>query len=92
MNAVANLFNRESSSNTVFDGIIMKNVLSISDLASVIVPAFDPNLEFCRAPWMPRGDLVTLPAKGNRCVVALAETDHPGTPEPWIVAWWPYGS
>jgi hypothetical protein len=86
---VSKLFNDESSQNAVFDGIIMRDVEGVSDLAPVVVPAFDPSLEFCRAPWMPRGD--TLPAEGDRCVVVLAETDEPGTPEPWIVAWWPYG-
>lgn len=90
MSIVANLLNKSSSQNTVFDGIIAKDVEGISDLAPVIVPAFHPELEFCRAPWMPR-EVDAFPTEGDRCVVVLAETEEAGTPEAWIVAWWPYG-
>lgn len=90
MSNVADLFNSASSSHRVFDGIIARDVMGVSDLAPIIVPAFHSELEFTRAPWMPRG-VGELPTEGDRCVVVLAETEEAGTPEAWIVAWWPYG-
>lgn len=88
MSNVADLWNTTSSRNTLFEGIIARDVASLSDLADVIIEAYDPDRIFASAPWMPRG--VTLPSEGDRCIVALGETDVPGTPEPWIVAWWPF--
>lgn len=59
---------------------------SSTDLAEVIVPAFDPEQVYAEAPWPARG--TDLPAEGDRCVLVMADTDIPGTPEPWIVSWW----
>lgn len=72
----------------VFEGVVDDDASSLSDEVRVIIPAHDYDQPFGPAPWMPRGDL--LPAKGDRCVVALAETDDPGEPEVWILAWWPF--
>lgn len=85
---IANLLNKTSSRSVLFDGIIASDVTSPSDLVDVIVPAFHPVRVFASAPWMPRGDV--YPVEGNRCIVGLGESDIPGTPEPWVLAWWPF--
>lgn len=85
---VARLWNTASSQNTLFEGIIARDATSVSEPVEVVVPAYDPNRVFASAPWMPRG--VDLPTEGDRCIVALGESDIPGTPEPWVIAWWPY--
>lgn len=81
------LINPGSSEPVVYDGKIAEDASSDTDLIEVILPAFSENDGWGPCPWMPRGD--TLPQRGDRCCVVLAETDTPGEEEPWIVAWWP---
>lgn len=70
----------------VYEAVFARNIGSSSEMAEVVIPAFDPDQMWGPMPWPPRGD--ALPQAGARCIVALAETDHPGTAEPWIVGWW----
>lgn len=77
----------------MFAGTIAQDASSLSDPVEVTLEAFDPDQSWGPAPWMPRVDAAgepDLPNQGDRCIVALAETDDPGTPEVWIIAWWPY--
>jgi hypothetical protein len=65
---------------------------SVEDRLDVIVPVFHTEKTWGPCRWMPRvddaGDTV-LPMKGDSCVVAFAESEDPGMPEVWVVAWWP---
>jgi hypothetical protein len=86
------LRDRKSSGSLLYEGIIDEDADTVSDMVRVRVLAFDKQLTWGPAPWMPRvdeaGDAM-LPSRGDRCVVGLADTDDPGTPEIWILAWWP---
>lgn len=72
----------------LFEGEVAVTVTDPTAGVEVTIPAFNADLTWDPAPWMPRGE--DLPAKGDRCLVAFAETDDPGEPEVWVVAWWPY--
>lgn len=75
----------------LYEGIIAEDIPDVNTPVTVIIPAFHLEREWGPAPWMPRVDdtgTVVYPATGDRCVVALAESVEPGTPEVWIVAWW----
>lgn len=83
----------DESSVRIFEGKVAKNVSDVGEMARVTLPAFSDELKW-EAPWMPRavaGGTVDMPQKGDRCIVALAETEEPGTPEAWIIGWWPDG-
>lgn len=81
----------------VYEGRITEDAPDVQTPVEVVLPAFDPDLKFGPAPWSPRMILeagepvMEMPQRGDRCVVALAETEDPGEPEVWIVEWWPYG-
>jgi hypothetical protein len=89
---IADLHNRESSPSGLYEAIIVGNPASVTDEIEVTIPAFDPQLKWGPMPWPSRVDdagATVYPSDGDRCVVVLAETDEPGTPEPWCVGWWP---
>ena len=71
----------------LYDGIIAEDAPDENTKIEVIVSAFDKELVWGPAPWMPRGGV--LPIEGDRCIIGLATTEDPGTPSIWIVAWWP---
>lgn len=86
------LLRREAPAFRIYEGEIATDANDVSDLVEVTIEAFDRNLLWGPAPWMPRVDDLgntMYPAEGDRCVVALAETVDPGTPEVWIIGWWP---
>lgn len=65
-------------------GTIAKTVGDFVDLAEVIIPDWDPTRTWGGCRWMSR-DAVTLPQKGDECIVALDSRN-----QPWILAWWPF--
>lgn len=79
----------------LYEGQIATEPETVNDKVEVVIRAFDQNLLWGPAPWQPRvddgGDTI-LPVEGDRCVVALAETEDPGTPEIWVLEFWPYGA
>ena len=83
---------RGSKGSLLYEGIIDQDAPDVGTMVRVRVLAFDQELTWGPAPWMPRvdagGDTV-LPQEGDRCIVGMADTDDPGTPEIWILAWWP---
>lgn len=77
----------------LFEGVIASTPATVSEQVKVVIPAHDFDQPFGPAPWTPRplaGGTVSMPSRGDRCVAALAETDDPGEPEVWILAWWPF--
>lgn len=79
-------------SSMLYEGVIAQDASDVTDPVLVTVLAFDKQLTWGPAPFMPRVDddgATVLPADGDRCVVGLAATDSPGTPEVWILGWWP---
>lgn len=85
--------NPGNSSSGVFEGRVAQDAASVGDKVKVTLDSFDREQMFGPAPWMPRVDDAgepVLPNNGDRCVVALAETDEPSEPEVWILAWYPY--
>lgn len=65
-------------------GTVAKAAADITDLVPVILPDYDEHLQWGPCRWQSR-DAVSLPAKGNACLVAFDNRR-----EPWIVAWWPF--
>lgn len=74
------------------EAVAVDDADSVSDLVRVVVPSFHREQTWGPAPWMPRvtdaGNLLKI-NRGDRCLIALAETEDPGEPEVWIIAWWP---
>lgn len=88
---VRDLHNRESSPGALYEAIIVGNPASVLDQIEVVVPAFSPTLKWGPMPWPTRvndAGVTVLPVNGDRAIVALAETDEPGTPESWCIGWW----
>ncbi len=78
----------------MYAGKFDEDATSVDDLLEVIADGFDKNSTWGPAPWMPRVDDAgspVLPQRGDRCVIALAETETQGTAEIWIIGWWPSG-
>jgi hypothetical protein len=69
----------------VYHGLVARAPTLLSDLISVTIPDIHPDLLFNNVNWQSR-DNVTLPAKGDDCVVIF---DH--NRQPWVVTWWPRG-
>lgn len=65
-------------------GTFAKAVPDLTSLALVILPEFDEHLEWGPCRWQSR-DAVSLPAKGDSCLVIFDNRR-----QPWIVAWWPF--
>lgn len=61
-----------------------EDVSDITEPAVVVIPAFDPVQQWKGCRWQSR-DALTLPNRGDRCLVIFDETV-----QPWVVAWWPY--
>jgi hypothetical protein len=69
---------------TAHYGTIAEAATDVTDPVSVILPDFDEELRWGPCFWQSR-DAVSLPARGDRCLVMF---DNRRTP--WIVAWWPF--
>ena len=65
-------------------GTVAKTCTDITQAIPVIIPEFDPMLEWGPCLWQSR-DATSLPAKGDRCLVAFDNRRNP-----WVVAWWPF--
>lgn len=65
--------------------IIATNAVQITDPVMVTIPAFDENLRWGPCPWMPRGNSITFPTRGD---AALVMFDNERTP--WIISWVPF--
>lgn len=65
-------------------GIIAAPAGDFNTFVPVIIPEFDPNLQWGPCRWQSR-DEISLPAKGDECLVVWDSRR-----EPWIVAWWPF--
>lgn len=86
----ADLKNPTSSKVVLYHGIIAKSATSVDELLEVTIPAFARDQLWGPASFQPRvsnAGSVVLPAKGDQCAVALAETEEPGAYSVWIVAW-----
>lgn len=63
---------------------IASNPNDLSEKVMVIIPDFDPQLQWGPCRWQSRDD-VSLPNRGDPCLVIL-DNDR----EPWVVCWWPF--
>lgn len=77
---------RTSVHSKMWFGFFSKDVASTDDLASIIVPDFDPTLAWHNVSWQANG-ATSLPQKGDPCLVAFDNRN-----QPWIVTWTPGGS
>jgi hypothetical protein len=75
---------RVESLNVVWRGIIQSNPATFDQLVYITIPDLDDSLKLGPCRWQPR-DAVSLPAKGDDCLVIL-DNDR----EPWVVVWWPF--
>lgn len=93
--SISDLMNKDKSAANIvlYDGIIATTPADLDTEVEVRLPAYDRNLRFGPAPWMPRvaeggsGIEVVRPSRGDPCVVGFAETTGPGTPKLWVLAW-----
>jgi hypothetical protein len=69
---------------TAHAGIVAKSATDFTSLVPVILPDFDEHLQWGPCRWNSR-DAVSLPIKGDPCLVVFSNTR-----EPWIIAWWPF--
>lgn len=86
------LLRREQPGFRIYEGVVASDADDVSDEIEVTIEAFDKNLKWGPAPYMPRIDdtgAPVYPVEGDRCCVVLAETVDPGTPEVWIIGWVP---
>lgn len=65
-------------------GTIASNPATLEDKVWVLLPDFDGKLRWGPCKWQSR-DAVSLPARGDACLVIMDNTR-----EPWVVAWWPF--
>jgi len=65
-------------------GFFAHAVTDFAKKAYVIIPEFDPKLEWGPCPWQAR-DATSLPAKGDPCLIVWYNRRTP-----WVVAWWPF--
>jgi hypothetical protein len=84
------LLRRQKPTIRIYEGMIAQDALNENDRVLVTVLAYDKELTWGPAPFMPRataGGGVDLPQEGDPCVVVLAETDSPGEPSVWILGY-----
>lgn len=65
-------------------GVISKSALDFTHLIKVIIPEFDPTLEWGPCRWQSR-DATSLPQAGDQALVIFDNRR-----QPWIAAWWPF--
>jgi hypothetical protein len=85
---------RSSDDLVLYAGHFAEDASSVDSQLEVVIDAFDPDIKWGPAPWMPRitdGGSTVIPEEGDRCVVGLAESEIAGTAEVWVLAWWPNG-
>jgi hypothetical protein len=63
---------------------ITQGATDLTDLVRIVIPEFDPELEWGPCRWQSR-DSTSLPAAGDEALVVFDNRRNP-----WIVAWWPY--
>lgn len=70
----------------IWFGQIARAVGDFTERAYVILPDFAQDKQLGPCFWQAR-DSVTLPARGDRCVVVF---DNRG--QIWVLAWWPFST
>lgn len=65
-------------------GIVANSPVGFASLLMVTIPSFDPQLTWGPCFWQAR-DAVTLPVKGDKCLIIFDEQR-----QPWVIAWWPF--
>jgi hypothetical protein len=65
--------------------IVATNATDLDTEVMVIVPAFHPQLQWGPCKWMPRGDSISFPTRGDQALIVYDEEQTP-----WIIAWWPF--
>jgi hypothetical protein len=86
MTTIKELLRRQQPNSDIVHwfGTVHSAPADLSDRMSVVVPDFDPGFVWTECRWMPR-DAVSLPAKGDACVVVFDNRI-----QPWVLAWWPF--
>lgn len=85
MSVMQDQFERPGTVLLPHKGVISSEPTALSDTVYVVLPSFDTNLKWGPCKWMPRGNTIDLPNRGDECLVVFDETQTP-----WIVAWWPF--
>lgn len=77
---------------TLLDAEFTESASSVDNRLEIIIPVKDPNRSWGPYGWPTRVDdsgSPIYPNSGDPCVVGLAETEDPGMPRIWILAWEP---
>lgn len=64
--------------------VVAKTVTDLSESVYVVIPDFDPDLQFGPCRWQSR-DATSLPARGDEALVVFDNKRRP-----WVIAWWPF--
>jgi hypothetical protein len=65
--------------------VVATSALDLTDTVEVVIPEFDPKQRWGPCKWMPRGDITTLPARGDECIIIFDNNR-----DIWIIGWWPF--
>lgn len=76
---------RVRAEHQVWAGRIASAPADQSVKVQVVIPGLSPELRIGPCRWMPRGSVITMPARGDDCLVVF---DNNG--EPWVICWWPF--
>jgi hypothetical protein len=76
---------RAASRRGAWSAIIATDAAGVTSSVMVVIPRYHPQLRWGPCRWMPRGDSVTLPTRGDEAIVMFDDTNTP-----FIVAWWPF--
>ena len=64
--------------------VVASSATELTDMVDVVIPEFDPKQRWGPCKWMPRGDITTLPARGDDCIIIFDNERNI-----WIIGWWP---
>lgn len=68
-----------------WSAIIATSAADVTDQVMVTITGFHPQFKWGPCKWMPRGDSVTFPTRGDFAIVMFDDSNTP-----FIVLWWPF--
>jgi hypothetical protein len=90
MGRVKDIFTEAPKPSGIYEAVVAEDAVDMHTPVSVIVASFDQDLTWGPAYFTPRVDIdgaLELPAEGDRCVIALAQTVDPGEHSIWILSY-----
>lgn len=76
---------RQDSHGGAWSAVVATNAADVTQAVMVVIPRYHPQLRWGPCRWMPRGESLTYPTRGDKAIVMFDDTNTP-----FIVAWWPF--